>query len=102
MPDVIDANIAVHSALAEVYEQDEPHFRPENKRKVSGRLAELAQRTGSASLIDLGCGTGFIIDLAREYLKKIRGCDITQAMLDRVKTQGHDIKVQLGKGRNYL
>ena len=97
MSEVIDANIAVHSALAEVYERDEPHFRPENKAKVSRRLADLAARFGSQSLLDLGCGTGFIIDLARDHFKSIRGVDVTPAMLERVNTQGHDIEVQLGK-----
>ncbi len=97
MSDVIEANIAVHSALAQVYEKDEPHFRPENKAKVSQRLAKLAARNGNGALLDLGWGTGFIIDLARPYFKSIRGIDVTKAMLDQVKLDDHDIEVHLGQ-----
>ncbi|RKF06521.1 class I SAM-dependent methyltransferase [Oceaniradius stylonematis] len=97
MSDVIDANIAVHSALAETYNTDEPHFRPENKAKVSKRLAELQAMTGGDRLLDLGCGTGFIIDLARPYFNEIHGIDITPAMLSQVDADGHDITIHQGQ-----
>jgi ubiquinone/menaquinone biosynthesis C-methylase UbiE len=86
--DVIAANIEVHSRLAESYSTCEPHFRPENVEKVERRLAEIIQSVGNESLLDLGCGTGFIINIAKRYVSRIVGVDVTQAMLDKVDTAG--------------
>lgn len=91
MTQVQDANIAVHTALAKHYNSDEPHFRPENQAKVKGRLKELAAIAGSSRLLDVGCGTGFIIHLAADVFKKIDGVDITPAMMDQVDRSRGDI-----------
>lgn len=85
---VIDANIAFHSKLAPHYQTCEPHFRPENIAKVEHRLAALAEETRAESLLDLGCGTGFIINIAKKYVHRIVGVDVTQPMLDRVDRSG--------------
>lgn len=84
----IDANIAVHSKLAAHYQSSEPHFRPENIAKVETQLARLARETEAERLLDLGCGTGFIIQIAKKYVRRITGVDVTQAMLDRVDRNG--------------
>lgn len=86
---VIDANIAVHSRLAAQYETSEPHYRPENVAKVTRRLAALVADTRANSLLDFGCGTGFIISIAKPYVRRIVGVDVTQAMLDRVDLSGN-------------
>jgi ubiquinone/menaquinone biosynthesis C-methylase UbiE len=91
MSEVIDANIAVHTALSKHYNSDEPHFRPENQAKVKGRLKALAERAGNDRLLDVGCGTGFIIHLASDLFKKIDGVDITPAMMEQVDTTKGDI-----------
>jgi SAM-dependent methyltransferase len=85
---VIDANIAVHSKLAAHYQECEPHFRPENVAKVERRLAALVRETRADSLLDLGCGTGFIIDIAKPHVRRIVGIDVTPAMLERVDRTG--------------
>lgn len=91
---VIEANIAVHSRLAAQYQQCEPHFRPENVAKVERRLAALAQETRAESLLDLGCGTGFMINIAKRHVRRIVGVDVTPAMLERVDRTGPaDIQV---------
>lgn len=97
MSDVIKANIEVHTHLANVYNKDEPHFRPENKAKVSRRLEKMKLRTDGEKLLDLGCGTGFIIDLARSHFSSITGVDITPAMLEKVNVNGHDIQLHNGQ-----
>ena len=86
MPDVIAANIAIHTALALKYNADEPHFRPENQQKVRRRLEQLAQNAPANALLDVGCGTGFIIHLAADLFETIDGVDITPAMLQQVDT----------------
>ncbi len=85
---VVDANIAMHTRLAENYNTDEPHFRPENIKKVESRLVDIFNKTNAARLLDLGCGTGFIINIAKKYVKEIDGVDITQAMLDKIDSSG--------------
>ena len=82
--EVIEANIQVHTRMADSYNRNEPHYRPENRAKVRSKLEEMRRRFGSARLVDLGCGTGFVIDLAKDLFGAIDGVDVTQAMLDRV------------------
>ncbi len=86
--EVIQANIAVHSKLASLYAKTEPHFRPENLAVVDGTLKRLAAETAAKSLLDLGCGTGFIINLAKHHVQRVVGVDVTRAMLDQVDTSG--------------
>jgi ubiquinone/menaquinone biosynthesis C-methylase UbiE len=81
---VLKANITYHSALAETYDAKQPHYRPENVIRVEGILAHMAAKTGGGSLIDLGCGTGFIINIAKKYFRRVVGVDITPVMLDLV------------------
>jgi len=85
---VLDANIAVHSRLAAEYDATEPHFRPENVAKVDAELRRLVERTNALSLLDLGCGTGFMINIAAKHVQRVVGVDATQAMLDRVSVRG--------------
>jgi ubiquinone/menaquinone biosynthesis C-methylase UbiE len=81
--DVRDANIAVHSKMAATYNEREPHFRPENREQVRRILQGLRKEFGG-TLLDIGCGTGFIVGLASELFDVIEGVDITTAMLARV------------------
>ncbi len=81
--DVRDANILVHSKMAASYNEKEPHFRPENRQQVRSILEGLRKQFGGR-LLDIGCGTGFIIGLASDLFDQIEGVDITAAMLARV------------------
>jgi ubiquinone/menaquinone biosynthesis C-methylase UbiE len=69
--------------MASSYNEREPHFRPENRRNVRSMLELLRSRFGGR-LLDVGCGTGFIIELAADLFDTIDGVDITPAMLARV------------------
>ena len=82
--DVRDANILVHSRMAAEYNEREPHFRPENQAMVRARLERLRRDFGGR-LLDIGCGTGFIIDLAVDLFDDVRGIDLTPAMLAHVR-----------------
>jgi ubiquinone/menaquinone biosynthesis C-methylase UbiE len=83
---VLDANIEVHTRMVERYDVEEPHFRPENQEKVRARLKALRGRVPGGKLLDVGCGTGFIIHLAVGIFDEIHGIDITPAMMARVRT----------------
>lgn len=88
--EVIQANIEVHSRMIEAY-QKEPHFRPENQAKVRSMLVGVRQQAIGGRLLDIGCGTGFIINLARDLFDEIHGLDVTPAMLAKVDTSGGHI-----------
>jgi len=92
--DVRDANILVHSRMAAQYNEREPHFRPENRAKVRARLQAMRAEFGGR-LLDIGCGTGFIIDIAAELFDDVRGVDLTPAMLARVQ-QRPNVQVYCG------
>ena len=95
--EVIDANQQVLTALAGVYNSTEPHFRPENVAHVTGKLQEIFARTGAKRLLDLGCGTGFIIDIAKHHVAEIDGVDVTEAMMRQVDCSGNaTIRLHLG------
>lgn len=84
--DAVVANQILHSTLAPTYETDEPHFRPENRAKVKARLAEISdQLSPCLTMVDLGCGTGFLEELAPEKLTRIIGIDSTDAMLELLR-----------------
>jgi ubiquinone/menaquinone biosynthesis C-methylase UbiE len=86
--EVIEANIALHSKMSGQYNSCEPHFRPENIRKVESILSEIINSVDGKRVLDLGCGTGFVINIAKKYASEITGVDVTQAMLDKVDKSG--------------
>ena len=86
--EVVKANIALHSKMADDYSTCEPHFRPENIAKVEAKLKNIIDETKAKRLLDLGCGTGFMINIAKKYVTEIDGVDVTQAMMDKVDTSG--------------
>jgi SAM-dependent methyltransferase len=100
---VVRANVEVHTRLAAVYEATEPHFRPENVANVETRLLGVLNRAGIGGaaggparglaerpgrLLDLGCGTGFMIRIAKPHVREIHGVDVTAAMLEKVDQSG--------------
>jgi ubiquinone/menaquinone biosynthesis C-methylase UbiE len=97
--DVLNANIALHTQLADVYKETEPHYRPENQARVEAILTQLAGSRRDARLLDVGCGMGFIIDIAKRHFTGIDGIDITEAMLQRVDTSaaGCEITVRIAE-----
>lgn len=91
---VMQANIELHSKMADAYNKNEPHFYPENVKKVDGIVARLVNETKAKKLLDLGCGTGFMIDIAKRHVSEIHGVDITTAMMDRIDRSG-DCAIEL-------
>jgi ubiquinone/menaquinone biosynthesis C-methylase UbiE len=94
--DVIRDNVSVHTRMADTYEQDEPHFRPENRAKVRANLLRIAEGTGTRRFLDIGCGTGFVIGLVADMFDEIHGIDPTHAMLDKVDVSTGNITLHEG------
>ena len=84
----IQANIAVHSVMANDYNTIEPHFRPESIQRVIEHIEKLKAENNFEKVLDLGCGTGFMINILKPFAKEIKGVDVTQAMMDKVDTSG--------------
>ena len=85
----IEANIAVHSAMADKYNTAEPHFREESVDRVNNIVKNISNKIEIKSVLDLGCGTGFMINILKGYADSIIGVDVTQAMLDKVDKSGN-------------
>ncbi len=83
--EAIEANIEVHSAMADDYNTVEPHFKPESIKRVLDQIEKIYKDTSFEKVLDLGCGTGFMIDILAPFAKEITGVDVTQLMLDKVK-----------------
>lgn len=99
--DVLKANVYIHSSLIELYD-DQPHFRRENKEKVSRILDTLKARIapvvqGKSRLLDMGCGTGFLLNLALPLFDQLDGVDITPAMLAKIDLSSGRIKLHCGQ-----
>ena len=94
-PDVSKANIEYHSILSEAYDETQPHFKPENVARVEGIIKGLSSETKGRILLDVGCGTGFIINIAKRYFDKVIGADITQEMLNKVDVSSGNIGLYL-------
>lgn len=91
--DVIKANIELHTQLANVYKTTEPHYYPENQLRVEKIIQEISIPAGNERLLDVGCGMGFIIDIAKKFFKRIDGIDVTPAMLNRVNCQSDNCAI---------
>lgn len=85
----IEANIIVHSTMANDYNTKEPHFRPESIERVEKIINQIYENVKFEKALDLGCGTGFMINILKKKAKEITGVDVTQAMLDKVDLSGN-------------
>ncbi len=92
--DAIKANIEVHSKLAGEYNTNEPHFRPESIARVRNIVEGIVNEIKPKNVLDLGCGTGFMINILKNYVPNITGVDVTQAMMDKVDKSGN-AKIEL-------
>ncbi len=80
------ANQILHSTVASRYESDEPHFRLENRSKVKQRLEDVASLAPECRvMVDMGCGTGFLEELAPAQIERVIAVDVTDEMLAILK-----------------
>lgn len=94
----VAANIQVHSALATTGEYNRsPHFREENQAKVRAVLEGLIEEStidGPTRLLDVGCGTGFIVHMVHDLVDRVDGIDITDDMMSLIDTSTGNIHLQ--------
>jgi ubiquinone/menaquinone biosynthesis C-methylase UbiE len=85
------ANIIYHTKLADTYNKKQPCYKPENISRVRKNIEEWPGNY----LLDIGCGTGFIIDIANKYFDYCIGLDITKAMLKKIDLSSGNVMIQL-------
>lgn len=96
-PRVVAANQTVHGILANKYNDVEPHFRPENQSAVRTKLEHIANAAPSRSrMLDLGCGTGFLLNLAHDLFDHVDGIDATSEMLAQVSRDLQNVTTRQG------
>jgi ubiquinone/menaquinone biosynthesis C-methylase UbiE len=89
---VVQANIEVHTKMIDDYES-EPHWRPENIKKVSDRMQKIYP-IARESALDVGAGTGFLTRHLVKDFKRVNAIDITPAMLAKIP-QYDNLEVQI-------
>jgi ubiquinone/menaquinone biosynthesis C-methylase UbiE len=96
---VLAANVEYHEALAESYDATQPHFFPENVARVNEILRGLRARFSEEDpvLVDLGTGTGFVLNIAKRHFRRLVGVDATPAMLARVNLSGAQIELHVSQ-----
>jgi len=92
------ANVEFHRRLARKY-QTQPFFQPENRQRVRELLSAFSKDVGNQRLLDVGCGTGFILDLAHDLFQQIEGIDLTPEMLAYVTPRGN-LALTLGQAEH--
>lgn len=93
--EILDANIKLHTKLSDVYKETEPHYRKENVERVEKIIKDIKERHNAKKLLDVGCGMGFIIDIAKNYFEEIDGIDITPAMIGKINKESEKCKINL-------
>lgn len=74
--EVIKANIELHTKLSDHYDTCEPQYRPENILRVENLVKEVINSINAKKALDLGCGTGFMINILKKYVDEITGVDV--------------------------
>ncbi|MHC4183737.1 MAG: class I SAM-dependent methyltransferase, partial [Planctomycetota bacterium] len=71
------ANKDLYDIVGSSYEEIDGRRSKELVQYVSGRLKGIAEETDGISILDLGCGSGFISRIARDYFKCRLAYDIS-------------------------
>ena len=78
---VRDANLRVfESKDFDAYEKNPSIFEPERQREIRGVLEQASARAGRV-MVDIGCGTGNILRLARDLFALCSGIDLSGSLL---------------------
>lgn len=91
---VLEANRRFHDTLGKrnLYMQ-QPFLNDLNRARVRRIIQRLSQEAGNEAILDVGCGTGFILSIANGYFNNLAGVDISSEMLKQVPIPGIDLQV---------
>lgn len=93
------ANRTIYDGLpAEQYERNPSIFCPARQRALRQALQALAARTGGGALLDVGCGTGNVLRMARGLFRERVGVDLGRGVLRAAKARDPEAHVSLADG----
>jgi SAM-dependent methyltransferase len=80
---VTGANIVMHDSCASSYEGSDLNqiYSPESFAGMEATVMELAQKHGGGRLLDVGCGTGFVLRVSESHFQERYGIDVSIDML---------------------
>ncbi|MGY5151515.1 MAG: class I SAM-dependent methyltransferase [Candidatus Nitrosopumilus sp. bin_6a] len=93
--EIIDANLKFFKHKAKDYNLEEPSYKPENIKRVKKYFKGFLIKKNNPKILDIGCGTGFVIDIAKKFSTNVIGIDISNEMLKEVNKKGN---VELARG----
>jgi ubiquinone/menaquinone biosynthesis C-methylase UbiE len=88
------ANRAYYDAFSARYEDHRGRNDPGGYHELLDELeAEFLQRFGAGrDILEVGCGTGLLLDRIGRFARSVRGVDISPGMLRRAAERGHDVR----------
>ncbi len=92
--EVMKANLLYHDMIAEHYEKDESlagSHNEHNQKRVEGIVHSISLNGENSLLLDLGCGTGNVLEFGRKYFKEAVGVDLSLNMLRIAKSRGSEV-----------
>lgn len=83
-------NEALHDAYAKEYSQEnKPNIlSDENYREIRNNVAEILKGATNPKILDIGCGTGFILRACSKFSNNLYGVDISLEMLKKARDIG--------------
>jgi SAM-dependent methyltransferase len=87
--------ISIYDGIAPVY--DARHDTPE-RRQQNQEVADLLRPSASGHVLDLGCGTGLLIDILGDRIRtdRYRGVDCSRGMLQQFVRKHPEYPITLG------
>ena len=88
------ANRAYYDAFSARYEDRRGGNDPGGYHELLDELETefLSQFGTGRDVLEVGCGTGLLLDRIRTFARSARGVDISPAMLRRASERGHDVR----------
>ncbi len=83
------ANKQFYDIVSDSYEQVDGKRDTSTTRWISKKLQLLQKQTHGKTLLDVGCGSGFILRNAQSYYKTVIGVDISLEILKTLQKQGY-------------
>ncbi|MBI4834010.1 MAG: methyltransferase domain-containing protein [Planctomycetes bacterium] len=75
------------------YEQNPSIFEPSRQEQIKALLAGISRKTGGDKLLDIGCGTGNVLKLGKDYFRFVIGMDSSINLLRQVKERNPELNL---------
>jgi ubiquinone/menaquinone biosynthesis C-methylase UbiE len=89
-----DANRAYYDAFSVRYEDQRGRNDPGGYHELLDELETefVARFATGLDVLEVGCGTGLLLDRIRRFARTVHGVDVSPAMLRRAAARGHDVR----------